>query len=259
MLPQALRTALTAPERLVVAVSGGVDSLTLAAAAASARPRDATLLCHAVSPAVPADALARVRGMAQRTGLELREVDAGEFADPAYRSNPVNRCFFCKSNLYGTLSRMGACVASGTNMDDLGDFRPGLRAAANHGVLHPFVEAGMGKAQVRALARDLGLGAVAELPSSPCLASRVRTGIPIEADALGRIDRIEAALRDRLGNVALRCRQEEAGLAIEIAAETLDGLSAAERTALSALAGRLGAGAHVPLRPYIRGSSFVHA
>jgi len=225
MLSDALRTALAAPQRLVIAVSGGVDSLTLAAAAAAARPKDTTILCHAQSPAVPAQAFARVEELAGRTGLGLRVVDAGEFADPAYRANPVNRCFFCKSNLYGTLSRMGACVASGTNLDDLGDYRPGLTAASNHNVLHPFVAAAMGKADVRALARALGLGAVAELPSSPCLASRVRTGIPIEAEALGRIDRIETALRDRLGNVALRCRQEEAGLAIEIEAETLDRLS----------------------------------
>ncbi len=259
MLPDALRTALAAPERLVIAVSGGVDSLTLAAAAAEARPIGTFTLCHAQSPAVPAQALARVTELAEQRGLTLRVVDAGEFADPAYRANPVNRCFFCKSNLYGTLSRMGGCVASGTNLDDLGDYRPGLEAAADHDVLHPFVAAGMGKEAVRALARALGLGAVAELPSSPCLASRVRTGIRIEAEALGRIDRIETALRDHLGNVALRCRQDEAGLTIEIEAAALERLSLAEREALAALAGRLGAGADVPLRPYVRGSAFVHA
>ena len=100
-------------------------------------------------------------------------VDAGEFADPQYRANPVNRCFFCKANLYRTLGAMSdGIVASGTNCDDLSDYRPGLEAARLHNVRHPYVEAGIAKADVRTLAGELGLPEFAALPASPCLSSR---------------------------------------------------------------------------------------
>ena len=116
-------------------------------------------------------------------------IDAGEFADPRYRANPVNRCYFCKHNLYGTIAtRFEGTILSGTNTDDLGDFRPGLKAADEHRVRHPFVEAGLAKSDVRALARELRLDDLAELPAAPCLSSRVETGIAVEPVAL-RSDR----------------------------------------------------------------------
>lgn len=163
MLPAALHDALTAPASLTVALSGGIDSLTLSAAAALARGADGVTLCHAVSPAVPAAATARVHEFAAARGLTLKLVQSGEFDDPSYRANPVNRCYFCKVNLYGTLSRMGDVVAAGTNTDDLSDYRPGLIAAEEHNVIHPFVAADMAKSDVRALARVLGLGDLADL------------------------------------------------------------------------------------------------
>ena len=111
-------------------------------------------MLHAVSPAVPPHATARVRAHAGLEGWNLAVADAGEFADPRYRANPVDRCFFCKSNLYDRIrSVTQATVASGTNLDDLGDFRPGLKAASQRGVVHPFVEAGIDKAAVREIAR----------------------------------------------------------------------------------------------------------
>lgn len=264
MLLAGLRAALDTPDELVIAVSGGIDSLTLAAAAATLRPPRTTLLCHAQSPAVPRDALPRVQMIAARTGLPLRVVDAGEFADVDYRANPVNRCYFCKSNLYATLAAMGGSVASGTNLDDLGDYRPGLDAAAEHAVRHPFVEAGMRKADVRALARDLGLGELADLPASPCLSSRVRTGLRIEPEMLRRIDRIEAALRAELGAVPLRCRIEPEGVAIELDPRHLANLNTDARARIQAIvrADLASEGAHqpvIPLRPYRTGSAFIHA
>ena len=174
---RALDRVLTAIGPAGVAVSGGVDSTTLAVVAHRRFPERSSMV-HAVSPAVPPEATARVRELARDEGWDLKVIDAGEFQDPDYLANPVNRCFFCKTNLYGTMRRhVSGVLVSGTNLDDLGDYRPGLEAAKRHGVRHPYVEAEIDKAGVRALARHLGLGALAELPAAPCLSSRVETGI----------------------------------------------------------------------------------
>ena len=224
-VPAALQAALARPASLTIALSGGIDSLTLSAAAAKVRGTEGVTLCHAVSAAVPSAATARVKDFAAAWGLPLKLVDAGEFADPSYRANPVNRCYFCKSNLYGTLARMGPLVAAGTNTDDLSDYRPGLQAAAEHGVLHPFVDAQMSKADVRALARALGLGDLAELPAAPCLASRIETGLRVEPADLAVIDRVETLLRAALGNVTLRCRRLRGGWVVELDPPIYEGLS----------------------------------
>src|SRR5262249_33153663 len=156
---------------------------------------DATEMVHAVSPAVPAHATARVAAYAEREGWTLRMVDAGEFADPRYRANPVDRCYFCKTNLYARIRPLtDRVIAPGTHVDHLGDFRPGLRAAAEKDVVHPYVEAGIDKAAVRALARGLSLSDLAELPAQPCLSSRVETGIAIDADDLAFVDAMERRL-----------------------------------------------------------------
>ncbi|MCA0920846.1 adenine nucleotide alpha hydrolase [Pseudooceanicola nanhaiensis] len=264
-LPAALHAALQAPDRLTIALSGGIDSLTLSAAAALARDGQVSLV-HAVSAAVPAAATARVKHFAEARALPLRLVDAGEFADPRYRANPVNRCYFCKSNLYGTLRRLAGdgAIAAGTNLDDLGDYRPGLQAADEHAILHPFVAAEMPKSEVRALARRLGLGDLAELPAAPCLASRIETGLRVEPAELALIDAVESALRDRLGPVTLRCRRLPDALAIEIDAATLAALTAdaqAELTAQARAVAAAHAADHLPLRlrAYKRGSAFIHA
>ena len=200
----------------VIAVSGGVDSMTLAYLAMGAMIRP-PLLVHAISPAVPADATARVRHHAERKGWALQCLDAGEFSDTRYVANPVDRCYFCKTNLYRALRRdwLGP-LFSGTNCDDLSDFRPGLMAAAEHEVRHPFVEAGIHKAEVRAIAAYLNLQDLADLPAQPCLSSRIETGIPIDARRLAVIDRLEARLRATVGEVDIRCRQRRTGLHVEI-------------------------------------------
>lgn len=270
-LPEPLAAALRRPRMLRIAVSGGVDSLCLSAAAAQARKRRGLTLWHAVSAAVPAQATHRVRAFAAARGLDLAVVDAGEFADERYRANPVDRCYFCKSNLYSVLAAEagGAEVAAGTNTDDLGDYRPGLRAAAEHGILHPFVEAGMDKAAVRRLARDLDLGGIADLPAAPCLASRVETGLRVEPAELAMIDAVETRLRADLAAAAdgapqsLRCRRLHRGLAIEMDGDLLDRLAPDRLQALTALvraeAGRHGGGGlAVTIRPYRRGSAFLH-
>ena len=217
---------------LGVAVSGGVDSMTLAVVAHRVLGAEARML-HAVSPAVPADATARVKVYAERQGWQLNILDAHEFADPNYMANPHDRCFYCKTNLYATMANTVDCqLVSGTNRDDLGDYRPGLRAAATHAVQHPYVEAGMDKAAVRAVARELALDDLAELPASPCLSSRVETGIAIDPRALSAIYRVEKLVHSRLAPGTVRCRLRADTVAIELDTNSIANLDAATATAL---------------------------
>jgi len=244
---------------VAVAVSGGVDSTTLAVVAHRRLGARATMM-HAVSPAVPPEGTARVRAIAAAEGWSLVVLDAGEFADPLYRANPVERCFYCKTNLYGRIAReTGATILSGTNTDDLDDWRPGLRAAADHAVRHPYVEAGIAKSAVRAIARHLGLGDIAELPASPCLSSRVETGIAIDPAELALIHAIETLLGARCGAQTVRCRVRRTGLVIELDATALAALDGARRAALRAeIAALPGAGARpIAFAPYRMGSAFV--
>jgi len=256
-----LTAALSDCAGAAIAVSGGVDSMTLASFAHRMLGTGEIGMVHAVSPAVPPAATARVTSQADTEGWNLRIVDAGEFADERYRANPVDRCFFCKTNLYGTLSALsGGLVLSGTNTDDLGDYRPGLAAAADHGVRHPFVEAGVDKAGVRALARRLGLPEIAALPASPCLSSRVETGIRIEADTLALVDAIEVWLREALGPETARCRVRPQGFFVELDADTLARLGSEGRAqVIRAVRERFpGVAGHAfSIRAYRRGSAFI--
>jgi uncharacterized protein len=207
---------------------------------------------------VPAAASERVQAHAARHGWPLVLLDAGEQADPRYRENPVDRCYYCKSNLYTRIREATSDpIASGTNRDDLDDFRPGLRAAAERDVVHPYVEAAIGKASVYALAASLGLDDLERLPAQPCLASRVETGIAIAPEDLSFIDAVETRLAARLGRDAvLRCRVTRAGIVVELGAAVDPAATAVARTVgadLCRLAGRVFAG----VRPYTRGAAFL--
>ena len=217
---QALLARLDHP-RIAIAVSGGIDSLTLSAAAAPVLGERLTLH-HATSPAVPAEATDRTRTVAAMLGTTLVVFDAGEFDNPSYRANPVNRCFYCKTNLYGAIAARlrgsGALILSGTNTDDLSDDRPGLQAADQHGVRHPFVEAAISKATLRRIAPLVGLGELAELPSAPCLSSRVETGLFIEPATLALVHAVEKSVAAHLGSKGrvVRCRVRREGLVLEL-------------------------------------------
>ena len=244
-----------------IAVSGGVDSMTLALLAGR-RSGPGCAMFHAVSPAVPPEATARVRTFAAREGWPLTVLDAGEFEDPAYRANPADRCYYCKTNLYAALAaRSDATLLSGTNVDDLDDWRPGLKAAQAHGVRHPFVEAGIGKAQIRAIAAALGFDDLAGLPAAPCLSSRIETGLRVEADDLASIHAAERYLSRQLRPETVRCRKRRAGIVIELDGPTLDALSESRRAALgAAVAGMFDRGARagqVSFAPYRTGSAFL--
>jgi uncharacterized protein len=254
-LQRRLLDAMARHDHLAIAVSGGIDSMTLAFIAHRFLKRPVRMV-HAVSPAVPATATLRIKDYAAREGWSLSLVDAGEFSDPSYRANPVNRCYFCKSNLYDRIRDLSeGPIASGTNLDDLADFRPGLKAAEERRVVHPFVEAEIRKAGIRALARFHGLTDISELPAQPCLSSRVETGIAIEARDLEFIDRVERAVRHEISELAnVRCRLTREGVVLEIGNVDCEPRRLSEFTAeMCREAGRRFAG----VRPYRQGSAFI--
>lgn len=222
-----LTSILRGLNRAAVAVSGGVDSLTLARVAHDVLGLNVTMY-HAVSPAVPAEATERVLALAEQYGWPLEIINAGEFDSKEYMRNPVNRCFFCKTSLYDAIQaiakKTNAQILSGTNTDDLGEYRPGLEAAQQHNVRHPFVEAGISKADVRALARELGMQDIAELPAAPCLSSRVETGIAIDPDTLKAIHATEKLVSAALQPKTVRCRVRADGVVIELDEVTLAAL-----------------------------------
>jgi uncharacterized protein len=259
-----LHAALETMGPVAIAVSGGIDSLTLATVAhryqRGHQPGRVTMH-HATSPAVPAEATGRTRTLAALEGWTLDIFDAGEFQDPAYRANPTNRCFFCKTNLYGAIAgRTAIQIVSGTNTDDLGEYRPGLDAAHQYGVRHPYVEAGIDKDGVRALAATLGLGALAELPSAPCLASRIETGIRIEAPMLAMVHAAETLIAVRLKPRTVRCRVRARGVVVELDTGALARLGDADslRTEVQAMAAQVGLMGPVAFEVYRTGSAFLH-
>lgn len=253
-----LMAAAASMDRIAVAISGGVDSVTLATFAH--RNHAHVHMLHAVSPAVPAEATSRVQALAQQEGWRLSLLDAGEFEDARYRANPIDRCFYCKTSLYGAIAAAaeGVTIVSGTNIDDLGEFRPGLNAARDHGVRHPFVEAGMDKQAVRALARVLDLGDVAELSAAPCLASRIETGIAVEPEQLAMVHAVERFVSQQLGPRTVRCRVRRAGIVVELDEASLAALSGEAHLALrDAVRSLTGGASEVALAPYRNGSAFV--
>jgi pyridinium-3,5-biscarboxylic acid mononucleotide sulfurtransferase len=203
-----LRERLRALGRVVVAFSGGADSAFLAWVARDTLGFDRALAVTAVSPSLPAAERAECADLAAEWGLRWREVVTDELADAAYARNDADRCYWCKDALLraaGPLAKTeDATVVLGVNLDDLGDHRPGQRAATEHGAAFPLVDAGFTKADVREWSRRLALRTW-DKPAAACLASRLPYGTPVTLQRLAAVERAEAALR-ALGFRELRVR-----------------------------------------------------
>lgn len=218
-----LRKQLAVLPSLIVALSGGADSAYLAWAAHSVMGERA-LSVTALSPSYSAHDRSVVEDFVRQTGLSHEFVKTHEMEDPNYRANGADRCYFCKDELFDALNSLAeqrgfAAVAYGINADDTSDFRPGQRAAKEHRVLTPLLDAGMHKNEIRELSRRAGL-LTWDRPASACLASRVPYGTEVTAERLALIERGEAALRE-LGFRQFRVRLHDKLARIEIAPEEM--------------------------------------
>jgi uncharacterized protein len=228
---------------LVVAYSGGVDSAYLAYAAHRALG-ERMLAVTADSPSYPRSHRAMAERLAAELGFPHRFVATREVQDPSYAANPSNRCYFCKSELFSVLEQLRAelefaAVAYGINADDPRDFRPGHRAAEEHRVRSPLLDAALSKAEIRELSRRAGLS-TSELPASACLSSRIPYGMEVTPQKLEQIDRAEDALR-ALGFRQVRVRHHGELARIELEPQELDrALEPAQRRAIARALHELG-------------------
>ncbi|MFP4009958.1 MAG: ATP-dependent sacrificial sulfur transferase LarE [Spirulinaceae cyanobacterium] len=215
---QQLRTVFTQMEQALIAYSGGIDS-TLVAKIAYDVLGDRALAVTAVSPSLLPEELEDAQVQAAQIGIRHELVQTQEMDNPNYTSNPVNRCYFCKSELHDTLKPLALergypFVIDGVNADDLQDYRPGIQAAKERGAISPLAEAGISKAEVRQLSQQLNLPWW-DKPAQPCLSSRFPYGEEITIAKLQRVGRAEVHLR-KLGWSNLRVRSEGDTARIEL-------------------------------------------
>lgn len=208
---QALEDLIRSWGSCLIAYSGGVDSAFLALVAHRALS-DKALAVIADSPSLPRRELAEARKLAERFGFTLRVVNTQEFSNPEYTANPVNRCYFCKHELFGSLEEIArteqfAVIAYGENASDIGDFRPGSQAAREFEVRAPLKELGFTKDEIRTLSAELGLP-TADKPQMACLSSRIPHGELVSPAKLRMIEAAENILRD-LGFHDVRVRHHE--------------------------------------------------
>jgi len=220
---QALRTLTAGLDGALIAFSGGIDS-SLVARVAAEELGDRALAVTSGSASLKRSDLRLAQELAERWRMRHRVIVTDELDKADYRANPVNRCFHCKTSLYSALSRIATeeglgVILNGTNCDDLGDHRPGLQAAEDFAVRSPLVEAGFTKADVRALARHLGLEN-ADKPQAACLSSRFPYGTAIDRERLAQVEQAEDVLAD-LGFTQFRVRHHDDVARIEVPAEDL--------------------------------------
>ncbi len=182
----------------MVALSGGVDSAVLLALALEALGTERVIAVTATSPSIPAREIAEARSLAAELGVRHETVATREIEIPGYKANVGERCYHCRAEMFRVLRGLAQqrgfrTVAYGAIADDAGDYRPGMRAAAEGGAVAPLLAAGLRKAEVRSLAAEMGL-AVSDKPASACLSSRIPVGTEVTPARLAQIDRAEAAL-----------------------------------------------------------------
>lgn len=214
-----MKTILRELNRVVVAFSGGVDSTFVLKVALDTLGSDRVVAATGRSASVAEADLAEARRLARELGAEQIVLDTEEFKDPNYLANPANRCYYCKTELYGKLEalllqRDLGTIINGINADDLGDWRPGLRAAEEHRVRAPAAEAGLTKAEVRRLSTAMGLS-TADKPASPCLSSRLPYGEAVTPEKLRMVERAERLLHE-LGFRECRVRHHGTLARIEV-------------------------------------------
>jgi uncharacterized protein len=209
---------------VLVAFSGGVDS-SYVAYIATAELAERAVCIFGNSASVPSHQPDETARIAKQFNLNLETISTEELDNPKYRANAPDRCYFCKDELYGKLQAVARAkgipfIVDGSNVDDLDDYRPGRRAAAQHQVRSPLIEAGMNKADVRELSRRAGLPTW-DKPASPCLSSRIAYGTAVTIERLATVDRGEAILRE-LGFREFRVRHHDKLVRLEIAPAELD-------------------------------------
>jgi uncharacterized protein len=216
---------------VAVAFSAGVDSTLVLKLAVDALGPDRVLAVTGRSPSVPRAELEEAARLAEQVGARHIFLDTTEFADPRYTANPTNRCYYCKSTLYSQMGEVLAAhglewMVSGTNADDLGDWRPGLQAASEQRVAAPLAEAGLTKEEVRILSAHFGLP-TADKPASPCLSSRIPYGHEVTAEKLRAIEAGESWLKARFGLRECRVRHYGELARIEVPLAAVETVQAA--------------------------------
>lgn len=227
----AMRARIRGLGSVAVAFSAGADSTFVLKVALDTLGRANVLAVTARSPSVPAAELAEAAQLADRLGVDHAVIDTHEFSDPNYTANPTDRCYYCKSTLYSHMQlvvqeRGIDAIVSGTNHDDLGDWRPGLRAAGEKEIVAPAAEAGLTKDDIRAFSRAWGLP-TSDKPASPCLSSRVPYGQAVTPEKLRMIEAAEMLLKERFALRDCRVRHYGDFARIEVLPERIVELQAA--------------------------------